>query len=105
MDVRFDHAVFIQEHKNEIEAVICEFKEVCSKIMCNTLVQMTNPDLIEDIIQASDFVFNNDITPTSLKLIINVIESAKEYIERDDFKKCDESIRELSSLLTKASNR
>lgn len=49
MDVRFDHAVFIQEHKNEIEAVICEFKEFCSKIMCNTLVQMTNPDLIEGL--------------------------------------------------------
>lgn len=105
MDVRFDHVVFVQEHKNEIEAVVCEFNKMCPKIMCNTLVQMTNPDLIEDIIQASDFVFNNDITPTSLKLIINVIESAKEYIERDDFKKCDESIRELSSLLTKVSNR
>ena len=78
MDVRFDHAVFIQEHKNEIEAVICEFKEVCSKIMCNTLVQMTNPDLIEDIIQLLNLQ-KNILKGMILRNVMNLLENYHHY--------------------------
>ena len=105
MDISFEKAVFIQQNKDEIECVIEEFKRLCPKIMSNTLVQMTNPDIISEIIQASEFVYNNDITPTSLKLIVNAIENSKEYINREDFIKCENSVRKLSSLLTKALNK
>lgn len=74
MDIRFEHAVFIQQNKDKIDDIVNEFKYICPKIISNTLVQMTNQDLISRIIDASEFVYNNDITPTSLKMIIDVIE-------------------------------
>lgn len=102
MDVKFEQAVFISENKSTIDCVVDEFKHICPKVMCNTLVQMTNQDLISHIIEAGEFVYNNDITPTSLKMIISVIEDAKEYVNRDDFKRCSEAVKELSALLEKA---
>lgn len=69
--------------------------------MSNTLVQITNFELIERVIEAGEFVHNDDITPTSLKLIQRVMEDAKEYLEDEKFKKCEEATRTLCSLISK----
>lgn len=102
MDIRFEQALFIQENKNEIDEVINEFKEVCAKTMSNTLVQMTNPDLILQLMDASEFVYNNDITPTSLKLIQRCLDSVKEYVGGETFQKCEKSVSILASIISKA---
>lgn len=100
--IKYEQVVFLQENKTEIDHIVEEFKRMSSKVISNTLVQMTNPDLISDIIDAGEFVYNNDITPTSLKLIQRCIENMEEYVSREDFKKCEEAVKSLSSLLSKA---
>lgn len=101
MDIRFEQAVFLQQNKDNIDCIVNEFKYICPKVMSNTLVQMTNPDLIQRIIDASEFVYNNDITPTSLKMIVDVIEESDEYVKRSDFIRCSNAIKDFSSILKK----
>lgn len=99
--IKFEQAVFLSENKSEIEKVKTAFREIACKVMSNTLVQITNFELIERVIEAGEFVHNDDITPTSLKLIQRVMEDAKEYLEDEKFKKCEEATRTLSSLISK----
>lgn len=66
---------------------------------------MTNPDLIQRIIDASEFVYNNDITPTSLKMIVDVIEESDEYVKRSDFIRCSNAIKDLASILKKLNDK
>lgn len=105
MDIRFEQAIFIQKNKSNIDCIVNEFKHICPKIMSNTLVQMTNQDLISRIIDVSEFVYNNDITPTSLKMIVDVIEESEEYIKRSDFIRCSNAIKELASMLKKVDDK
>lgn len=99
--IKFEQAVFLSENKSEIEEVKTAFREIACKVMSNTLVQITNFELIERVIEAGEFVHNDDITPTFLKLIQRVMEDAKEYLENEKFKKCEEATRTLSSLISK----
>ena len=105
MDIRFEQAVFLQQNKDNIDCIVDEFKHICPKVMSNTLVQMTNPDLIQRIIDASEFVYNNDITPTSLKMIVDVIEESDEYVKRHDFIRCSNAIKDLASILKKFNDK
>ena len=100
-EIRFEQAAFLQEHRSEVEAVKEQFRRVCCRVISNTLVQMTNPGLIDRLFEANEFVSNDDITPTSLKLITRVIEDAQEYVESSDFTRCEQAIRALSAVVTK----
>lgn len=111
-EIRFEQAVFLQEHRSEVEAVKEQFQMVIGMVISNTLVQMppyhrtytlplANPELIDRMIEASEFVYNDDITPTSLKLIMRVAEDAQEYVGSSDFTRCKQAIRTLSALVTK----
>lgn len=103
--IKFEHALFIQEHRQEIDIIIDNFRQIAPKVISNTLVQLTNPDLISQFMDAGEFVYNDDITPTSLKLIERCIEDGKEYLKREDFQKCEGAIRSLATLLNKALNK
>lgn len=99
-EIRFEQAVFLHEHRSEVEAVKEQFKRTIGKVISNTLVQMANPGLIDRLLEVGEFVYNDDITPTSLKLITSVIEDAQEYVGGSDFKQCEQAIRTLSALVT-----
>lgn len=99
-EIRFEQAAFLQEHRSEVEAVKEQWEIITGKVISNTLVQLTNFQLIERIVEVGEFVYNDDITPTSLKLITSVIEDAQEYVGSSDFTRCEQAIRTLSSLVT-----
>lgn len=79
-EIRFEQAVFLQENRSEIEQVKEQWNRVTGKVISNTLVQMTNPGLIDRIIEVGEFVYNDDITPTSLNLIKRTLEEAQSYV-------------------------
>lgn len=99
-EIRFEQAAFLQEHRSEVEAVKEQFRRVSCRVMSNTLVQITNPELIDRLFEANEFVYNDDITPTSLKLITRVMEDAQEYVGSSDFKQFEQAARTLSALVT-----
>lgn len=101
-EIRFEQAAFLQENRSEIEQVKKQWKRVTGKVISNTLVQMTNPELIEKIVEVGEFVYNDDITPTSLNLIKRTLEEAQSYVRGDDFVRCENAIRELAGLVTRA---
>lgn len=101
-EIKFEQAVFLQEHKSEIEQVKEQWKRMAGKVISNTLVQLTNPDLIEKIVDVGEFVYNNDITPTSMNLIKRTLEEVQTYIHDDDFVQCEKTVCELSRLISKS---
>ena len=100
-EIRFEQAVFLKENRSEIEQVKEEWGRATAKVLSNTLVQMANPGLIDKIIEVGEFVYNDDITPTSLNLIKDTLEDVRGYVGSADFIRCEQSIRTLSALVTK----
>ena len=101
-EIRFEQAVFLKENRSEIEQVKEQWNSVTSKVISNTLVQMTNPELIEKIVDVGEFVYNDDITPTSLNLIKRTLEEAQSYVRGDDFVRCENAVKELAGLVSRA---
>lgn len=79
-----------------------EWNRVTSKVISNTLVQMTNPELIEKIVDVGEFVYNDDITPTSLNLIKETLEEVQAYVRGGDFVRCENAVKELAGLVSRA---
>ena len=100
-EIRFEQAVFLKENRSEIEQVKEEWKRATAKVLSNTLVQMANPGLIDKIIEVGEFVYNDDITPTSLNLIKDTLKGVREYVGSSDFTRCEQAIRTLSAVVTK----
>lgn len=104
-EIRFEQAVFLQENRSEIEQVKEQWQRVTSKVVSNTLVQMANPELIDRIIEVGEFVYNDDITPTSLNLIKRTLEEAQSYVRGDDFVRCENAVKELAGLVSRAKRK
>lgn len=101
-EIQFEQAVFLKENRSEIEQVKEQWNSVTSKVISNTLVQMTNPQLIGRIIEVGEFVYNDDITPTSLNLIRSTLEEVQAYVRGEDFVRCENAVKELAGLVSRA---
>ena len=104
-EIRFEQAVFLKENRSEIEQIKEQWNRVTGKAISNTLVQLTNPELIKRIIDVGEFVYNDDITPTSLNLIKRTLEEVQEYVHGDDFVRCENTVKELAELVTRATRK
>lgn len=104
-EIRFEQAVFLQENRSEIEQVKEQWNQVTGKVISNTLVQLTNPGLIDRIVEVGEFVYNDDITPTSLNLIKHTLEEVQGYVRGDDFVRCENAVKELAGLVSRAKRK
>ena len=104
-EIRFEQAVFLKENRSEIEQIKEQWNRVTSKVVSNTLVQMTNPELIEKIVDVGEFVYSDDITPTSLNLIRRTLEEVQAYVRGEDFVRCKNAVKELAGLISRAKRK
>lgn len=96
MDITFNTAIYLQEHKQEVDVVVEEFRRLSVEVVSNTSIQLTNFSLVERFIDAQNFISDNEITENTLKIIEGCINDAKSYISSDEFIKFENTMRIIS---------
>ena len=103
--MKFEQAVFLQENADEIAQIKQAWDRMAGSVISNTLVQITNPELIERVVEVGEFIYNDDITPTSLRLIKSTMLEVTEYLHSEDFAVADTAIRTVARLMRQSRRR
>lgn len=101
MDINLKTAAYIVANKEEINHIVECFKSISSKVISNTFIQINNFDLIERFIDLSDYVYNNDITETSLNKIKSLLDDTNIYLSSQKYKECNEILKKIAEYNTK----
>lgn len=107
MDITFQNASYIIENKDEIKELIKKFKYLSPKIISNTLIQLENFELIEKYIDIAEYVYNDELTPTTIKKIRELINITTDYLNSSKYKELNflfKKYTELNSKLLKSNN-
>lgn len=103
-DIKFEQAVFHKENEDEIAEVCEQFKKLISKCSADTIFQLSHFDLLARGYDLSDYVYNDDISSTTLKKLKEYVDELEKVIDDEDFVSLKETAEMVSKIMSKNLN-
>lgn len=96
--ISYKSALYRKEHESEVQAVIDTFRRLNAKFVSNTLVQITNFDVIKQNIEFMEFIRNDDISETLINKLKEQCRVMSSILNSDDFKELNNLLIECSKI-------
>ena len=100
-DIKYQTAIYLNQNQDLIKEVTENFRTLSCRIMSDTLIQLDNFNLIEKYIDLNDYVMNGDITETTIKKMIELMEETKSYLSSKEYEKKSDILKMYSQIQTK----
>lgn len=101
MDITFQNVSYIIENKDEIKELIKKFEYLSSMIISNTLIQLDNFELIDKYIDIAEYVHNEELTPTTIKRLRELINQTTDYLNSSKYKELNSLLKKYTELNSK----